>query len=555
MPKPLPLADEALVATHHTAGVVIWRWLVILALIVAVAFVVYITGGIAYVYAHGMYVPIILAAWWLGVPGGVAAGALGGFALGPFMPILVESGVTQSTANWLFRLAIFVGIGWFSGWVRLKLLHQLYHNIQLARTDASTLLPNAAGFLHHAEGRIQRARGEGHVVLVLVIGNEQELVNTFGAAAGDKVLTEIADRIAENLPGIGQTPAILRSREIGVMVQTSESPRELAARVRSMILEPIAFQNFALYADVAIGAARMPDHGHSVESLLSRARIAAAVAEARGSGYEVYNRELDRTSRENLSLLGELPAAIQSGQISLHYQPKIFSYDWSLAGLEGLIRWNHPKRGWVPPDAFIGQVEDTKLVDQLTEWVLREAARQARLWRDQGIELPVAVNVSARNLHRPDMVYLVDHCLEVENLSPDALELEVTERALMHDVDVGLRTLERLGKLGVRLYIDDYGTGHCSLAYLKQLPVHALKIDRTFVAGMQENERDLEIVGSTSDLCHRLGLDCVAEGVESVEIIRRLAEMKVDYCQGYGICHPADAGTITGKLHGWSQPA
>lgn len=555
MAQLLPFADESFIAAQRKPGAAIWKWFVILALIASVAAVVYVTGGIGYVYAHGMYVPIVLAAWWLGIPGGVAAGVLGGFALGPFMPILVDAGVMQSTANWLFRLAVFVGIGWFSGWAHLKLLRQLYHNVQLARTDASTLLPNAAAFRHRAEDRIHRTGGDGHVVLVLVIGNEQELVNTFGAAAGDEVLTEIADRIAEHLSRIEQTPAVLRSREIGVLVHTSESPRELAARVRSLILEPIAFQNFALYADVSIGAARMPEHGKSVDSLLSRARIAAAVAEARGSGYEVYDRELDRTSRENLSLLGELPAAIRSGQIGLHYQPKISPLDWSLAGVEGLIRWNHPNRGWVPPGAFIAQVEDTKLIDQLTEWVLREASRQARSWREHGIELPVAVNVSARNLHRPDMVHLVDHCLEVENLPADALELEVTERALMHDVDIGLRTLERLGQLGVRLYIDDYGTGHCSLAYLKQLPVHALKIDRTFIAGMQENERDHEIVGSTCDLCHRLGLVCVAEGVESVDVIDRLVEMKVDYCQGYGICRPADADTITGRLRDWSRPA
>lgn len=522
--------------------------------IAAVTALVYVTGGIAYVYAEAMYLPILLAAYLLGFPGGVTAGVVAGIALGPYMPILVDEGLMQDSFNWGFRLVAFALIGGIAGSVRTYLRRQLFRNMQLSRTDESTLLPNASAFMRRGE-IVLRHSDERCVVALLLISNEQELVNTFGTSAGDALLSQIAARISERFPGLPQSPSVLRSRELAFIASESEvSPRYLAPILKSLIIEPVPFENFALYADVAVGVAIYPEHGESIENLVSRARISATAAQVRGSGHEVYRRELDRTSRENLSLLGELPGALASGQMSLYYQPKIVPATREAIGTEALIRWSHPLRGAVPPGAFIDQVEDTRLVDQLTEWVLHEAARQARRWREIGICLPVAVNISARNLRRPDITYLVSHCLEVEGLPANALELEVTERALMHDVDTGLRTLEALGELGVRLYIDDYGTGHCSLAYLKQLPIHALKIDKAFVASMRSNVRDREIVATTCNMCHRLGLSCVAEGVEDIETLDDLADLTVDEAQGYAIARPAPASEVADFLLRSSAP-
>ena len=538
-------ADQLFLTTSRSASRVILYYVSIAAAIAAVTALVYFTGGIAFAYAHAMYLPILLAAALLGMSGGVSAGILGGLALGPFMPLLVAEGLAQTPGNWLFRLGSFVSIGFVAGAFRIYLRRQLFWNAQMARTDSGTMLPNALAFRHSAEPILRNSGDEGASVFVLAVGNEQDLINSFGSRIGDVILEELAGRINERLSDLTHFPAVLRSRELSFIVPAGDGDAAYAPILRSLVAEPIPFESLPVYADVSIGIAKAPVHGEELEALISRARIAATAAQVRGSRYEVYHEGLDRTSRDKLTLLGELPSALRNGQVCLHYQPKIDPSNREIRGAEALLRWQHPDRGWIPPAAFINEVEDTRLVDQVTEWVLRESAKQARIWREMGFVIPVAVNISARNLLRPDITYLVDHCLTVENVPAESLELEVTERALMNDVDVGLKTMLGLGELGIQLYIDDYGTGHSSLAYLRDLPVHALKIDKSFIGTMARSQRDREIVASTNELCHRLGLKCVAEGVEDFETLEMLADMSVDYAQGFAIAEPSAPEALT----------
>ncbi len=548
--EPLRNADTLFLATSRPAHVVVLYYGVIVAAVAAVTSVVYATGGIAFVYAHAMYLPIMFAAALLGSSGGMVAGLLGGLALGPYMPLLVSEGLMQTPVNWLFRLCAFVLIGLVAGSLRNYLRRQLFWNAQMARTDAGTMLPNAFAFRQSAEPILRDAQEDGATVFVLTVGNEQELINSFGSRIGDVILEELAGRINERLTNLHHFPAVLRSCELSFILPASNGDAAYAPLLRSLMAEPIPFENLPVYADVSIGIAKAPVHGDELEELISRARIAATAAQVRGSRYEVYHEGLDQTSRDKLRLLGELPGALRSGQVCLHYQPKINPATREICGAEALLRWRHPDRGWIPPAAFINEVEDTRLVDQVTEWVLRESARQARIWREMGFHIPVAVNISARNLLRPDITFLVEHCLSVENVPAEGLELEVTERALMNDVEAGLKTMLGLGELGIQLYIDDYGIGHSSLSYLRNLPVHALKIDKSFIGTMAKSPRDREIVASTNDLCHRLGMKCVAEGVEDVETLRMLAEMSVDYAQGFAIARPAAPEELTELFNG-----
>lgn len=543
--EPLGNVDQLFLAAPPSLSRVILYYAVTTVAIVGITALVYFTGGIAFVYAHAMYLPILVAAALLGIRGGVFAGVLAGLALGPYMPVLVTEGLMQTPLNWLFRVGSFVLIGSFAGALRTYLRRQLFWSAQMARTDSGTMLPNALAFRQSAEPILRNAGDDGASVFVLAVGNEQDLINSFGSAIGDVILEELAGRVNERLSDLTHFPAVLRSRELSFIVPAGNGEAVHAPLLRSLLAEPVPFEDLPVYADVSIGIAKAPVHGEELEELISRARIAATAAQVRGSRYEVYHEGLDRTSREKLTLLGELPGALRSGQVCLHYQPKINPKNWQICGAEALLRWQHPDRGWVPPAAFINEVEDTRLIDQVTEWVLRESVRQARIWREMGFHVPVAVNISARNLLRPDITFLVEHCLNVENVPASGLELEVTERALMNDVDAGLKTMVGLGDLGVQLYIDDYGTGHSSLAYLRDLPVHALKIDKSFIGTMARKPRDREIVASTNELCHRLGMKCVAEGVEDLGTLTMLGEMSVDYAQGFAIAEPCAPEALT----------
>jgi EAL domain-containing protein (putative c-di-GMP-specific phosphodiesterase class I) len=243
---------------------------------------------------------------------------------------------------------------------------------------------------------------------------------------------------------------------------------------------------------------------------------------------------------ERLALAPELRRAIGAGELVLHYQPKIDVRTGALAGVEALVRWNRPGHGLVPPDLFIDLAERTGLIRPLTSWVLRAAVADQAAWAARGPRVPVAVNLSARALHRGivgEVAGLLEH-------AAGELELEITESAAMRDPARGLAVLDRLADLGVRLSVDDFGTGHASLAYLEQLPVRALKIDRTFVGGLEHASANRSIVATTIELGHRLGLDVVAEGVEDDATLATLRDMGCDHAQGFGIARPMPADAV-----------
>jgi len=283
-----------------------------------------------------------------------------------------------------------------------------------------------------------------------------------------------------------------------------------------------------------------PDHAADGQTLLRKASVALNEAIEHHRRTVVYDPALDQNSVKRLTLMSELPRAIRDGQLELHYQPKIrlSAETPAVEGVECLVRWQHPELGFVAPDEFISLAEKTGYIVELTRYVLDRALAQCAAWRRRGIDLCVAVNVSAVDLRHGSLAGRVQSLLDEHGLPASALCLEITESAAMEDPESALRRLSALRDLGVRLSIDDYGTGYSSLAQLKKLPVSELKIDKSFVLDLDRSEDDQIIVRSTIELAHSIGLEVVAEGVESARILWQLREWQLDCAQGFHISRP-----------------
>jgi diguanylate cyclase (GGDEF)-like protein/PAS domain S-box-containing protein len=412
-----------------------------------------------------------------------------------------------------------------------------------ARHDALTDLPNRRALREAVEAVIDDSQACG--VLVLDLDRFKEVNDTLGHEHGDLLLREVAARLRAALPD-PSTIARLGGDEFGVLLPCGQIER-IQASVDSIITalrEPFMLQGYRVEVDVSIGIALAPEHGSSFDLLFRRADVAMYVAKREGKGSAIYAPDQDFHSPERLALMGELRQAIETDALVLHYQPKVDCPSGELIGVEALVRWPHPRRGMIQPDSFIPLAEQTGLIRPLTQWVIRAALRQCRAWRDTGLCVPVAVNLSTRNLHEADLVSTIRQALESYNLPPSALELEITESSLMANPDRALWVLSELNRVGIKIAVDDFGTGYSSLAYLKDLPVHELKIDRSFVRDMLEQPRNRAIVQSTVDLAHHLGMRVVAEGVEDHGTWELLGRVGCDMAQGYFLSKPVAAERI-----------
>jgi len=319
---------------------------------------------------------------------------------------------------------------------------------------------------------------------------------------------------------------------------------ELAARkLLALVQEPLAIEGVNLDVHSSVGIALFPEHGTEAELLIQRADVAMYVAKQDRSGHVVYAQELDRHSPERLALMGDFRHAISRDQLRVHYQPKLNLKTNQVSGVEALVRWQHPELGLIMPDRFIPMAEQTGAVRPLTLWMLERALQQCLEWRRQGVELVAAVNLSPRNLQDPELPERVRSLLNLLGAPAQMLELEITESVIMSDPLRSLQVLTRLNKMGLRLAVDDFGTGYSSFSYLRKLPVHEIKIDKSFIDDMIQ-QHDEVIVQSTIDLAHNLGLTVVAEGVQDKETLDRLRELGCDTAQGDYLSAPLDAPSV-----------
>jgi diguanylate cyclase (GGDEF)-like protein/PAS domain S-box-containing protein len=420
------------------------------------------------------------------------------------------------------------------------ILHQAQH-------DGLTGLPNRirlAECITEALARVQHDGGSA-ALLVLDLNRFKDVNDTFGHQDGDELLQEVAHRLASRR-NAGETVARLGGDEYAVLLPsaTAEEALRRADELHQALSDPFELRGYTVETGASIGIALAPEHGLDADSLLRRADVAMYVAKQAGGGSTIYSDEHDQHSPARLALVSQLRHAIEHDELILHYQPKVDCRTGELTGVEALVRWIHPELGFVMPDQFISLAEQSGLIGPLTEWVIGEALRQVREWREAGFQVPVAVNLSMRNLHDRHLADHIGQALERYNLPPDALELELTESTLMADPSRAMAVLVQLSEMGLRMAVDDFGTGYSSLSYLKNLPVHELKVDRSFVRDMTGEPRDRAIVQSTIDMAHHLGLRVVAEGVEDEAAWQLLGRLGCDIAQGYFLSRPVPAAQL-----------
>ncbi|GAA2464181.1 bifunctional diguanylate cyclase/phosphodiesterase [Streptomyces macrosporus] len=402
--------------------------------------------------------------------------------------------------------------------------------------DPLTGLANRQWLLERTWSALDEADRLGaRSALVLIDLDRFRSVNdTLGHLAGDRLLLQIADRLRTALPH-GAEVARLGGDEFAVLLPLADSPtsaQRVARALVSALGSPLDLDGLTLELEASAGVAVFPDHAGEAEGLLRRADVAMYQAKRDRSGVEVYEATRDGNTPDRLGLLGDLRRALDAGEVELHYQPKV-NFDGSVSGLEALVRWVHPERGRVPPDEFIAIAETSGLMPRLTDYVLETALAQVARWRSQGLSVPVAVNVSPRDVHSPGFAGSVAARLARHGVPAAALQLEITEHVLLEDPQRAADTLAALTGHGVRMSLDDFGTGYSSLVHLRRLPVSELKIDRSFVARLAVDAEDAEIVRCTVDLAHSLGLFVVAEGVEDDETWERLRDLGCDAVQGW----------------------
>jgi diguanylate cyclase (GGDEF)-like protein/PAS domain S-box-containing protein len=409
--------------------------------------------------------------------------------------------------------------------------------------DPLTGLPNRALLADRFEAVLDTATRSGATTALLLIDVDRfrEINDTFGHKYGDQVLTLIGRRFAA-VVGAGDVVARIGGDEFAIVlpdVGDLASAMEIAANLQDALETSFHVEGVELEVDASIGIVLSGEHGTDAATLLQHADIAMYAAKNRNVGILAYSREIDEYSPERLALHGDLRRALELHEIVLYYQPKVSVESGEVVGVEALARWQHPTQGLLYPDSFIPLAEHTGLIGPFTSYMLDAACAQARIWADKGSPMPVAVNLSGRNLLDEHLATEVADLLAAHGVSASLLELEVTESAIMLDPVRARQLLQSLSDLGIRLSIDDFGAGYTSLSQLKSLPIDELKIDRSFVMTMSSDARDALIVQSVIELGQNLGLNIVAEGVETAQALATLRGFDCDIAQGYYIARPA----------------
>lgn len=414
-----------------------------------------------------------------------------------------------------------------------------------AMHDGLTDLPNRSLFYDRLEQGILIGQREDRQLALIVMDLDgfKEINDSYGHHVGDLVLQEVGRRL-RTLLRESDTVARLGGDEFSVLMPSADEKVASAAakKISAALANPIEVHEKKLYIGVSIGIALYPEHGEDTITLMQKADAAMYSAKKQSRGIEIYQIHQEHQYTRHWALVSELRDAIHSERLVLHYQPKIDLKHNNIYGVEALVRWNHPQQGTVVPEEFIPIAEQTGLIKPLTLWVLRKAMSQAQLWREAKWEVGVAINLSVRTLQDATFIDELEEILSRRNESiPLRIKLEITETSIMADSERFIQTLKRLANMGIRLSIDDFGIGYSSLSYLKQLPVDEIKIDKSFVLGMTNDEDSVVIVRSTIDLAHKLGLQVVAEGVESKAIYDLLSQLGCDAAQGYFISRPLPA--------------
>jgi diguanylate cyclase (GGDEF)-like protein len=543
---------------HHLASLDHWRWFelgpaVLAAAIAGYAVNVVVVAKYASLQKNEPLIPLIRQMH-VGVFGEFVVSYMG---LALFSVLVALS--TQSTRLGLWALIVFIAPLAFARQMFMRthslqvatdeLAERQAENEHQALHDALTGMPNRMLFQQQLGEAIYEARERSGSVAVMLMDLDhfKEINDTLGHHFGDQLLKEIGPRLSTVLRD-NDLMARLGGDEFGVLLPDIPD-QKVAVRIAERLMEelehPITVEGLALDVSGSVGIAIFPTQSEDADTLLRRADVAMYAAKEAGGGYEMYHEEMDRHHPSRLTLIGQVRPAIENNEFVVFFQPKVRLSDGRVAGAEALVRWQHPDRGLVPPDEFIPFVEKTVLLRPLTLYVFNDVLRQWRRWADDGIRMPVSVNLSPRSLLDNQLPDQIAELLARWEVPPRFLKVELTESFLMAESGRSAGVLDRLSDIGLGLSIDDFGTGYSSLSHLKRLPIDEIKVDRSFVTHMHQDSNDFMIVRATIELGRNLGLLVVAEGVEDLEAFDRLADFGCDEAQGYYISRPMPADAFT----------
>jgi diguanylate cyclase (GGDEF)-like protein len=543
-------AVPAVAAGGAAGGLALSRWRPGRSVLLAVAGLAALAAG---PYAAPLAAAALAAVAWLREPPAVP---------GPEFSLVVLSAILGSASVALALLAVgqFADIAnvvvamctvtVLTGMARagITVVERLRESHQQAVTDDLTGLGNRRHLVDRLHSAIETsAEGDGELALLLIdLDGFKELNDTLGHPAGDEVLRQIGPRLSSILRA-EDTLARLGGDEFAVVLTPGDEATASAAglRLRAALERSFEVGGIRIHIDASVGIALFPAHSRNAEGLLQRADVAMYEAKRMRTGHEVYLASRDRHSRQRLALVGELHGALQAGQLVLHYQPKADLRSGAVTGVEALVRWEHPQRGLLGPGHFLPLVEQSGLTRALTSFVLDRALEEIGELRRTGFDITVAVNLGPADLLDLGLPTEVARLLQRRGIAPEHLHLEVSEDVVMADIERTVDVLGRLRAVGVRIALDDFGAGHTALGHLKELEIDALKIDRSFVMRLTTDERDAAIVHSLVDLGRRLGLQIVAEGVDSAESWTHLADWGCAEAQGHLLGMPMPRGELT----------
>ncbi len=434
--------------------------------------------------------------------------------------------------------------------VERELIIHKEHLVRLAHYDNLTSLPNRVFFNEILNKAISHAKRNEKILAVLFIDLDRfkTINDALGHTVGDLVLKEMSSRFS-NLLRAGDILARLGGDEFIVLLNDIGDTNQAAAVANKVLVssaQPVTVESHEFFITASIGISVFPNDGDSLESLQKNADMAMYKSKRNGGGvFHFYSHDMDTAANEHIRLEAALRKGIQNNELILHYQPQLDLKDGKIKRVEALIRWESPELGLVSPGSFIPLAEETGLIMPIGEWALLEACRTAKQWIDDGYEpISVAVNVSPKQFRYQDLASIVKGALTKTGLPGEYLEVEITETAVMDNVENAIEKLKSLREMGVHISVDDFGTGYTSISYLKQYPINTLKIDQAFIKGIPQNANDVGITTAVISLGHNLGLEIVAEGVETIEQMQFLSEHGCDFIQGYYISRPLPANKI-----------
>ena len=501
----------------------------------AIYFFVYATGGIKYVYSHTMYIPIVLAGVVLGGPFGVLSALVGGVLLGPLMPLVVETGESQETLNWIFRLVMFVAIGGISGYFAVYLRKSMDLNRKLMSTNRETGIPNQNYLINLNDNT------NLYTVITILVDNKIDISDVFG----EEIFWQIMNITYHHLKAELSKDCILiqaDTNKIWILYPHNQIENDANA-IHKALKKNIIVDGISIYVEFYIGA----QGTHSLNECKTLIPFRetdrfARYAKKNNLPYAIWDGKTV-LKRLQIELLGQFANALKENQTFLTYHPIVKLETMKINGFEALIRWNHPIKGIIQPNDFIPLVESTQLIHPLLDWVVQKSLDKINEFKENHIKTLVSINLSGKNFRDPNLSQKVIQAIKKNGVDPSQLKVEITETVLMNNPLESQFTLRKFKEVGIAIAIDDFGTGYSSFSYLSKFMVDYLKIDRHFISKM-DNPAILEIVKAMINLAHQLKMEVVAEGVETKEEVQKLIELGCDCAQGFYFCKPVHQDEI-----------